>query len=90
MVFRKLKRPALAESHFRSAMELAAGAGCPLSEADAARELAGLYQDTGRSGDALALLQRARSLYERLQARSDVAGIDEEIAAGSHQRGAHA
>ena len=90
MVFTRLGRPALAESHLRSALELAAGASCPLSEADAAKELGGLYRSQGRQGEALLQLERARALYEKLQAESDLNEIDEQIAETHHQRGAHA
>ncbi len=73
----------LAESHLRSALEIAASASCPLTEADAAKELAALYRAQGRSGDALGLLNRARVLYNKLQARADLAEIEEQIAAAA-------
>jgi tetratricopeptide (TPR) repeat protein len=80
MVFRERGQPALAESHLRSALEIAAGADCPLTEADAAKELARLYWKQGRSAAALELLQRARSVYQRLEAGADLAQMAEQIA----------
>jgi eukaryotic-like serine/threonine-protein kinase len=89
MVFRRLGRPALAESHLRSALELAVAASCPLSQADASKELAQLYRSQGRHGDALTQLKRARALYEKLQAVSDLSEVDEHIAETHSYRGAH-
>jgi tetratricopeptide (TPR) repeat protein len=81
MVFRERGQPALAESHLRSALEIAAGAECPLTEADAAKELARLYRIQGRSHAALELLRRAESVYLRLEATADLADVAEQIAA---------
>ena len=79
MVFRERRQMALAESHLRSALEIAAGAQCPLSEADAARELARLYQMQGHYDAALALLERARTVYQRLEAAADLAEVAEQM-----------
>jgi tetratricopeptide (TPR) repeat protein len=79
MVFRQRRQLALAESHLRSALEIAAGAQCPLTEADAARELAELYRIQGRRDAALELLERARSLYQKLEAVADLAHVAEQI-----------
>jgi tetratricopeptide (TPR) repeat protein len=79
MVFRRRGQMALAESHLRSALEIAAGAQCPLTEADAAKELARLYHSQGRREAALDLLQRARSVYERLEAAADLVEVEEQI-----------
>jgi tetratricopeptide (TPR) repeat protein len=88
MVFRHRGQMALAESHLRSALEIARRAECPLTEADAAKELARLYQMQGRQDAALMLLQRAQGVYHKLEAVADVAEIVREIEAakngGSH------
>jgi len=83
MVFRRRGQLALAESHLRSAMEIASGAQCPLTEADSAKELAQLYQAQRRPDEALALLERARTIYGRLEAAADLAEV-EELIGGHH------
>ena len=85
MVFRQRGQLALAESHLRSALEMAASACCPLIEADAAKELAILYQAERRPGDALGLLMLARELYGQLEARVDLEEVEERI--GTIERG---
>lgn len=79
MVFRKRGEIALAESHLRSALEIAASTCAPLIEADAAKELAALYKNAGRRDDAIGLLSLARELYERLRARPDLGEVEERI-----------
>lgn len=81
MVFRQRGQLALAESHLRSALEIAEGASCPLIEADAAKELAVLYQAERRRGDALSYLLFARDLYSQLKAGADLTDVDRRIAA---------
>jgi tetratricopeptide (TPR) repeat protein len=83
MVFRRRGQIALAESHLRSALEIAAGARCPLTEADAAKELARLYRVQRRADEALRLLERARALYRKLEAVADLAEV-EELIGGHH------
>ena len=68
-IFRETNRPTLAESHLRSAFEIARAADCPLLEADALREMAKLYGGTGRTTDAARCLLEARELYYRLGAK---------------------
>jgi tetratricopeptide (TPR) repeat protein len=80
MVFRQRGQMALAESHLRSALEIAASTDCPLTEADAAKELARLYQAQRRPDAALNLLERARAVYQRLEAVADLADVVEQIA----------
>jgi len=80
MVFRRRGQMALAESHLRSALEIAASTECPLPEADAAKELAHLYQAQRRPDAALKLLERARAVYQRLEASADLAEVVEQIA----------
>jgi tetratricopeptide (TPR) repeat protein len=79
MVFRQRGQVALAESHLRAAIEIAASACCPLIEADAAKELATLYEAGGRRGDAVGLLMLARELYGQLKARVDLGEVEEQI-----------
>jgi hypothetical protein len=64
---------------------MAASACCPLIEADAAKELAILYQAERRPGDALGLLMLARELYGQLEARVDLEEVEERI--GTIERG---
>ncbi|MEP6573636.1 MAG: HD domain-containing phosphohydrolase [Gemmatimonadota bacterium] len=71
MLYRETGRPVLAEARFRSAIELAVTTASVLSEAEASRELARLYQDMGRNQDALTLLNGAYRLFGRLDARVD-------------------
>jgi tetratricopeptide (TPR) repeat protein len=80
MAFRQRGQLALAESHLRSALEIAVSAQCPLTEADAARELAALQHKRGLSEAALDLLHRARGVYQRLEAAADLADVDALIA----------
>jgi putative nucleotidyltransferase with HDIG domain len=80
MVYRDTGRPALAESRLRSAMELAVAAGSVLDEAEAARELAILYQGAGRNQEALRLLNTAHRLFRRLEARVDLVHVGGKMA----------
>jgi tetratricopeptide (TPR) repeat protein len=79
MVFRGRSQIALAESHLRSALEIAANACAPLIQADAAKELATLYQAEGRVADALDLLLLAQELYRQLRAQADLVDVAERI-----------
>jgi putative nucleotidyltransferase with HDIG domain len=80
VVYRETGRLALAESRLRSAIELAAAAGSVLNEAEAARELALLYQGMGRNQDALRLLNTAYRLFQRLDARVDLVHVGGKVA----------
>jgi tetratricopeptide (TPR) repeat protein len=71
MIFRDSDRPALAESKLSSAIEMARSSACPLSEAEARREIAELYQRLGRRTDALRQLEQACSLFGSIEARTD-------------------
>lgn len=81
MVFQQRDQVALAESHLRSALEIAASASCPLIHADSAKELAALYEAQERRVEALDLLLLARELYRELKARTDLGEVEERIAA---------
>jgi putative nucleotidyltransferase with HDIG domain len=75
VVFRETGRIALAEARLRHAIELAVSTSSVLSEAEASRELAKLYQIAGRNQEALRLLNAAHRLFGRLDARADVVDI---------------
>ena len=75
-VYRETGRPQLAESRLRSAIELAVATGSVLSEAEASRELALLYQQSGRNQEALTLLNASHRLFGRLDARKDLVDVD--------------
>ena len=59
----------------RSAVDLAVSTGSILSEAEASRELALLYQSMGRNQEALKLLNAAHRLFGRLDARVDLVDV---------------
>jgi len=80
IVNREAGRFALGESQFQAAIELAVRSGSALNEADASRELALLYQATGRNQDALRLLHAAHRLFGRLDARRDLVHVDSKVA----------
>ena len=79
-VYRETGRHALAEARLRSAVELAVSTGSVLSEAEASRELAILYQGMGRNQDALRLLNAAHRLFGRLDARVDLVDVSTKVA----------
>jgi tetratricopeptide (TPR) repeat protein len=76
MISRERGDSALAESHLRSALEMAANSCAPLIQADAAKELATLYQANGKTGDAMDLLILAQELYGRLRAQADLTDVE--------------
>ncbi|HET6797334.1 MAG TPA: HD domain-containing phosphohydrolase [Gemmatimonadales bacterium] len=78
-VYRETGRPALAEARLRSAVEMAVNTGSVLSEAEASRELAILYQTMGRNQEALRLLNTAHRLFSRLDARVDLVDISTKV-----------
>jgi putative nucleotidyltransferase with HDIG domain len=75
VVYRETGRLALAESRLRAAIDLAVSTNSVLSEAEASRELAKLYQAMGRNQDALRLLNTAHRLFGRLDARVDLVDV---------------
>jgi putative nucleotidyltransferase with HDIG domain len=75
MVFRETGRTVLAEARLKSAIDLARASDSVLSEAEASRELARLYQDMGRNHEALTLLNAAHRLFGRLDARVDLVDV---------------
>jgi putative nucleotidyltransferase with HDIG domain len=80
MVYRESGRPALAEARLRAAIDLAVAAGSVLGEAEASRELALLYQATGRNQEALRQLNVAYRLFRRLDARVDLVDVGGRVA----------
>jgi hypothetical protein len=58
---------------------MAANSCAPLIQADAAKELAALYQAGGRAIEALDLLLLAHELYVQLRAQADLADIEDRI-----------
>jgi putative nucleotidyltransferase with HDIG domain len=74
-IYRETGRIQLAESRLRTATELAVATGSVLSEAETARELAMLYQVTGRNQEALRSLNTAYRLFRRLDARRELVDI---------------
>ncbi|MEO8199811.1 MAG: HD domain-containing phosphohydrolase [Gemmatimonadota bacterium] len=80
MVYRETGRTSLAESRFRDAIGLAVESGSVLSEAEASRELALLFQAMGRNQDALRFLNTAHRLFGRLNARVDLVDVGGKVA----------
>jgi len=78
-VYREVGKPALAEARLRSAIELAAKTGSVLSEAEASRELALLFQGMVRNQEALVLLYTAHRLFRRLDARVDLVDVSGKV-----------
>jgi putative nucleotidyltransferase with HDIG domain len=75
IVYRETGRVALSESRLKVAIELAVSTGSVLSEAEASRELARLYQGMSRNQEALTLLNKAHRLFGRLDARTDLVDV---------------
>jgi putative nucleotidyltransferase with HDIG domain len=78
-VYRETGRHALAEFRLRSAVDLAVSTGSILSEAEASRELALLYQAMGRNQEGLRLLNAAHRLFGRLDARVDLVDVSTKV-----------
>ena len=80
MLYRETGRPMLAEARLRTAVDLAAEVDATLSQAEACRELALLYQGQGRNQDALRLLNSSHRLFGRLNARRDLVDVGTKVA----------
>ena len=65
--------------HLASALRIAETRGDPVLEAETAREQARLHWDCGEHRETLQALNRAHRLFSRLQARRDLADVDEQI-----------
>lgn len=79
MVYRDTGRQALAEARLQAAIEQAVTTGSVLSEAEASRELAILYQTMGRNQEALRLLSASHRLFLRLNARVDLVDLASKV-----------
>jgi putative nucleotidyltransferase with HDIG domain len=78
-VYRETGRHALAEARLRAAVDMAVSTGSVLSEAEASRELALLYQAMGRNQETLRLLNAAHRLFGRLDARVDLVDVSTKV-----------
>jgi tetratricopeptide (TPR) repeat protein len=78
-VYRETGRHALAEARLRAAVDMAVSTGSVLSEAEASRELALLYQAMTRNQEALRLLNAAHRLFSRLDARVDLVDVSTKV-----------
>jgi putative nucleotidyltransferase with HDIG domain len=76
VLFREMKRPALAESHLRRAVDLALSCEDRLLEAEAQNECALIHLDQGDNRTALERLNRAHSLFAELRARAELLDVD--------------
>lgn len=75
MLYRDTGASALAEARLQSAIAMATESGAVLDEAEAARELAILYQRLDRNPEALRLLNMAHRLFARWGARADAQDV---------------
>lgn len=80
MIHRETGRPETAAQHFKSAIQLAVGAGSMLNEAEASRELATLHRMNGRNHEALRTLTVALRLFRRLDARVEMVDVGAKVA----------
>jgi putative nucleotidyltransferase with HDIG domain len=79
IIYRESGKLHLAEIHLRQAIDIAAREE-PLLEAEAQREMARVLRLQGRNRQALEALNRSHALFTSLQARPDLADIDERVA----------
>ena len=75
MLYRETGEPAMAEVRLRGSIDLARDGAFPLEEAESLRELALLFQQTGRNQDSLRSLDHAHRLFRRLEANLDVVDV---------------
>ena len=80
VVYRETGRHALSEARLRAAIETAVATSSVLSEAEACRELARLFQVMGRNQEALAHLNSAWRLFGRLDAHLDLVDVEAKVA----------
>lgn len=78
-VYRETGRWALAEARLTTAIEVAVSTDSLLSEAEASRELALLYQAMSRNQEALQRLSAAHRLFGRLDARVDLVDVSRRV-----------
>lgn len=80
MVLRDSGRAALAEDRLRTALAIAKETGSLIDQAEAARELARLHQGAGQKKEAAALLDAAKVLFQRLDAKLDLEEVGKRMA----------
>jgi putative nucleotidyltransferase with HDIG domain len=80
IIYHRIERFHLAESHFRQAIDLAVSLGYPLVEAEAYREMSMCLRMQDRNKEALQALYKSHSLFTALQAKQDQAEIDKRFA----------
>jgi putative nucleotidyltransferase with HDIG domain len=81
MLYRDTGSSALAEARLQSAITMATECGAVLDEAEAARELAVLYQRLDRNHEALRLLNTSHRLFARWGARADAQDVRGKVVA---------
>lgn len=79
VIYRESGKLHLAEIHLQRAIEITR-ATSPLLEAQTQREMARVLRLQGRNRQALEALNRSHALFTSLQARSDLADIDQRVA----------
>ena len=70
----------LAEARLKAAIDLAAGCGATLQEAEASRELALVYRRIEQNHDAVVYLNRSIRLFQRLGAQRDLRDVSARVA----------
>jgi putative nucleotidyltransferase with HDIG domain len=91
VVYRGLGQMDVAERHLDRSGALATEAGSVLSQAEATRELALLYQELGRNLESLRALNTAYRLFRQLNARTELIDVGGKIAdlEGAYMRVVH-
>lgn len=79
VIYRETGRHALGEARLRAAIDMSVQTGSVLSEAEASRELARLYQRMSRNQEALTLLNGAYRLFRRLDAHLDLVDVESKV-----------
>jgi putative nucleotidyltransferase with HDIG domain len=79
IIYRETKKPYLAETHLREAIEVAVNHQYPLEEAEAQHELALVFRAQNRNREALEALNRAHELFTGLQAQRYQADIAKRV-----------
>ena len=79
ILYRETDKPHLAEIHLQQSVELAQRCEDRLLEGEAESERALLYLSRGRNADALQSLNRSHRILSSLQARREVAHLDERL-----------
>jgi putative nucleotidyltransferase with HDIG domain len=70
----------LAEARLKAAIDLAAGCGATLQEAEASRELALVYRRIEQNHDSVVFLNRSIRLFQRLGAQRDLRDVSARVA----------